>query len=62
MITTLIADDEPDVLALLRLILKDADGLVAAAEAHDGALTNLRWVTIDLHRAGLTCGAVRCCS
>jgi len=32
--------------------------LVVAAEAHDGALTNLRWVTIDLHRAGLTCGAV----
>ena len=37
MITTLIVDDEPDVLALLRIIIGTANGgLVVAAEAHDG--------------------------
>ena len=48
MITTLIADDELDVLALLRLILtSDADGLVVAAEAHDGVEAMEQW---RLHR------------
>ena len=48
MITTLIADDELDVLALLRLILtSDTDGLVVVAEAHDGVEAVEQW---RLHR------------
>lgn len=62
MITTLIADDELDVLALLRLIITSAkDGMVVSAEAHDGLeaieqwrVTRPRVVILDQRMPGLS--------